>query len=452
MAIRVLDRIPVSPPPGSVPATTLPLTFFDASWLFTGPVERLFFFSYPHPTPHFLSHHLPPLLSSLSLSLRSFFPLAGRVDRPLSSDPPALSFSPSSHSLTLTLAESSADFDLLSGDSPRHFAELYSLVPQLPPSSGDDDGDGDGSIPLAAVQVTVFPSRGICVGLSVHHVACDDSSSMHFVRSWAAACRLGGAEPPATAPPFYDRGVIADPNGLCSKTLAEMRQLAANGPPPPPPEKPPLLIASFSLGRDWIEQLKQRVTAKAAENGLAIHSSTFVAACAFAWICLIKSQRGFADKKSAHLLFSVECRSRLNPPIPEEYFGNCLRPCFVEAKMADLVEKDGVLAAAMAIGRAIKGLENGVLEGAEGWMQKILSILPEGPMSVAGSPRFQVYGTDFGWGRPKKVDLPSIEKTPGTVSLAESSDEQGGVEIGLVLPKDEMDAFQSCFYDELKLF
>ncbi|OAY67373.1 Anthocyanin 5-aromatic acyltransferase [Ananas comosus] len=106
--------------------------------------------------------------------------------------------------------------------------------------------------------------------------------------------------------------------------------------------------------------------------------------------------------------------------------------------MADLVEKDGVLAAAMAIGRAIKGLENGVLEGAEGWMQKILSILPEGPM-------FQVYGTDFGWGRPKK-------KTPGTVSLAESSDEQGGVEIGLVLPKDEMDAFQSCFYDELKLF
>nr|CAD1820979.1 unnamed protein product [Ananas comosus var. bracteatus] len=322
--------------------------------------------------------------------------------------------------------------------------------PPAPPSSGDDDGDG--SIPLAAVQVTVFPSRGICVGLSVHHVACDDSSSMHFVRSWAAACQLGGAEPPATAPPFYDRSVIADPNGLCSKTLAEMRQLAANGPPPPPPEKPPLLIASFSLGRDWIEQLKQRVTAKAAENGLAIHSSTFVAACAFAWICLIKSQRGSANKKSAHLLFSVECRSRLNPPIPEEYFGNCLRPCFVEAKMADLVEKDGVLAAAMAIGRAIKGLENGVLEGAEGWMQKILSILPEGPMSVAGSPRFQVYGTDFGWGRPKKVDLPSIEKTPGTVSLAESSDEQGGVEIGLVLPKDEMDAFQSCFYDELKLF
>lgn len=74
-----------------------------------------------------------------------------------------------------------------------------------------------------------------------------------------------------------------------------------------------------------------------------------------------------------------------------------------------------------------------------------MSVLPMRPVSVAGSPRYGVYETDFGWGEPVRVELVSIEKTPGTVSLAESPDGDGGVEVGVVLPPHAMEAFASCF-------
>ncbi|OAY75783.1 Malonyl-coenzyme A:anthocyanin 3-O-glucoside-6-O-malonyltransferase [Ananas comosus] len=465
--IRILRRISISPPASSAAAAAaaaaaLPLTFFDAAWLFTGPIERLFFYALPHSTSHFVAHLLPQLASSLSLALLRFPPLLGRV-RPAAAAAAAddddvdfaFSFSSSDDSVPLTVAESSDDFDALSSPGPRDFANLHALIPPLP-------RPGDGSIPLTAVQVTVFPRRGVALGIAIHHAACDDSSFLHFVKSWAAACKLGGAVGlplplPFPPPPSFDRGAIPDPAGLRAKTLAELTRLAAHGPPPEPePARPNAVLGSFSLGRAQIERLKRALVAKARESGAAVHCSSFVVACAFAWVCLLRAQEGHAAQEKAHLLFSVECRARLSPPIPAEYFGNCLRPCFVEAATEALLEEaGGVSEAALAIGEAIKGLERGgVLEGAEGWLGRILGLVPARPMSVGGSPRFRVYDADFGWGRPRKVELLSIAKTPGTISLAESGaaagdDDAVGIEIGVVLPRHEMETFRRCFSQKL---
>ncbi|XP_064990314.1 anthocyanidin 3-O-glucoside 6''-O-acyltransferase-like [Musa acuminata AAA Group] len=446
-SVTVLDRFQVSPPPGSAPNASLPLTFFDVVWLPTGPVERIFFYPFPHPTSHFVSHHLPSLKSSLSRALRHFYPLAGRVVPPCGPSPEAKFQIRCSDgdSVSLTLAESSDDFRQLSGDQPRGFGRVYGLIPQLPPT-------GDGSIPLLALQITVFPDQGVSIGVAVHHVACDDSSSIHFVKSWAAAAACSVEDPsesPLSPPPLCDPTVIADPDGLYYKILTEMQNLKSAGPPPAPLDLPPVgaeqgdaVIASFLIGREQIDRLKQGAMARAG----ATHVSTFVVACAFAWACLVRAQAGFyAGKKSAHLLFSVECRGRLEPPVPAGYFGNCLRPCFVEVSMSDLIKDDGVFAAAEAIGRAIKGLEHGILKGAEGWLEKIVSLTAERPMSIAGSPRYRVYDADLGWGRPIKVEMTSIEKTPGTVSLAESRDGGGGIEMGLVLPEKDIDEFARAF-------
>jgi hypothetical protein len=141
MATKVLDELTVAslpPAPGGV----LPLTFFDVPWLFTGPVEGVFFYPYP-------------------------------LD----------------------------DFEELSGGSARDVARLYALVPQLLRTE-------DGSFALAAVQVTVVTGKGLAVGVSIHHVACDDSSFMHFVKTWAGQCRVAADE--ATAVAWFDRGTSAE--------------------------------------------------------------------------------------------------------------------------------------------------------------------------------------------------------------------------------------------------
>ncbi|XP_020098440.1 phenolic glucoside malonyltransferase 2-like [Ananas comosus] len=211
MEMRILRRISISPPPCSA-AASFPLTFFDAAWLFTGPIEHLFFYALPDSTSYFVAHLLPQLASSLSLALLRFPPLLGRIRPAAAAD--------ANDSVPLTVAESSDGFDALSSPGPRDFANLHALIPQLPQPS-------DSSIPLTTVQVTVFPRRGVALGIAIHHAVCDDSSFLHFVKSWAAVCKLGGAVRfpfpfPFPPPPSFDRGTIPDPTGLSAKTLAEL--------------------------------------------------------------------------------------------------------------------------------------------------------------------------------------------------------------------------------------
>ncbi|KAF3330287.1 malonyl-coenzyme A:anthocyanin 3-O-glucoside-6''-O-malonyltransferase-like protein [Carex littledalei] len=356
-SIKVLDKIDVSPPANSSLNfnPVVPLTFFDIAWLHTGPVDRLFFFSYHESTSHFLSVSLPSLTSSLSLTLQRFHLLTCHVSTS-PSDPAQYIFSPSTtNSIALTVAqlESGTNFEELVTSDPRDLSKLDPLVPQLCKSN-------DGTTPLAALQITIFPNEGICIGVSIHHVACDDSASIHFVKSWAAACRDNGFDS-ESAPvlPIHDRSVIPDPNGLYFKSLSEMRDLASNAPPPPPPDlsvKPPALyMATFSLSREQIDRFKHGVVDTVASSGVPSHSSSFTVASAYAWICLLKCQGEKLTKETAHLLFSVDCRARLTPPVPVQYFGNCLRPCFVEANVEDLLSENGVINGAIAIGKSIKG-------------------------------------------------------------------------------------------------
>ncbi|XP_078158730.1 anthocyanin 5-aromatic acyltransferase-like [Carex rostrata] len=132
-----------------------------------------------------------------------------------------------------------------------------------------------------------------------------------------------------------------------------------------------------------------------------------------------------------------------------EYFGNCVGSCITTANAADLIGDDGVIVAAEAVGNAIDQLSER--------LKKFSNLLDEWAtfsgdvpvLSVAGSPKFKVYDIDFRLGRPTKVEIVSVVKT-GAMSVAESRNEEGGVEIGIAFPKNEMDCFNKYFIDGLK--
>ena len=65
-----------------------------------------------------------------------------------------------------------------------------------------------------------------------------------------------------------------------------------------------------------------------------------------------------------------------------------------------------------------------------------------------GSSHLQVYESDFEWGRHKQVEVVSIDRTRA-MSLAESGDGSGGIEIGLTMEKHETEKFASLFNGEL---
>lgn len=56
---------------------------------------------------------------------------------------------------------------------------------------------------------------------------------------------------------------------------------------------------------------------------------------------------------------------------------------------------------------------------------------------------------DFGWGKPMRVEVPSIQKS-GAMSLAEAREGDGGIEIGLASEKVEMNEFEKHFYAGLE--
>ncbi|KAL5854473.1 hypothetical protein ACOSQ4_004275 [Xanthoceras sorbifolium] len=107
---------------------------------------------------------------------------------------------------------------------------------------------------------------------------------------------------------------------------------------------------------------------------------------------------------------------------------------------------NGMVIAAKAIGRQIYELGTGsVFKGEEKFSSSSEEIFKDGRVvTVASSPNFWVYETDFGWGKPKKVEMVHINGY-SCFSLAESREEDGGLDIGVVVGRDRLDLFNAIF-------
>ncbi|KAL9323561.1 hypothetical protein ACSQ67_008418 [Phaseolus vulgaris] len=440
--IQVCSVAPLHEP--TLLPTSLPLTFFDLLWLRFPPVQRLFFYPFPHPTSSFLHSLLPSLKHSFSLTLQHFLPFAGTLTWPSHSPQPIINYLPGD-TVSFTVAESHQNFNHLSS----HLCEAsqrHNLAPNLANSHDKSS--------LLAVQVTLFPNAGFCIGITTHHAAFDGKSSTMFLKSWAYICsNLQNPTTPSLPQhltPLFDRSLIRDPSGIGElyaeswknkngsnnrslKVWESLTEAPSDG-----------VKGLFELTPSQILKLKQHGNSKMKGN---VHLSTFCVTCAYVLACLVKVKQ--VKEENVFFIFSIDCRSRLDPPIPATYFGNCVAGGSFVVLTKELVEKDGFICALEGIVETLNRVkEEGVLKGAERFGAGMNKPRETRFFSTAGSPLFEVYGIDFGWGRPKKVDMISTDKT-GAFSLSESRDISGGIEIGLVLSKAEMEDFSTLFVQGL---
>ncbi|KAL7219086.1 hypothetical protein ACSBR2_012210 [Camellia fascicularis] len=446
---KVLEQCKISPPPGLVPSTTLPLTFFDIPWLLFTPSQPLFFYDFPHSTTTTTTTTtlLSNLKHSLSLTLQNFFPLAGNLTTPPPPTKPHLIYT-DSDSISFTVVESTADFNHLSGHHQRHVQEFHHLVPTLPPSVSDSDPHVH---PLLAVQVTLFSEYGICIGFTFLHVAADGRTFDNFLKSWASICRVGLDPNPL---PSYDRSVIKDPNGIEPILLKRWwyqrstREdlMDQNG-----SCLEDMVRATFVVGKPDMEKLKQWILTRSNKifGSYPLYLSPYVVTCACIWACLTKircSNIKSLSKLDPHYFgFIAGGMTRLGYAVPDTYLGNCVSFGRSMAMGSELMGEDGIVIAAKAIGDTVKKLNGAVLGGAENWISDWEELFGSDLHAmVTGSPKLDLYGLDFGWGRPRKIEEIAIDRTH-EVSLTESRDGEGGMEVGLVLPRAKMDAFGSLF-------
>lgn len=339
----------------------------------------------------------------------------------------------------VTVAESEEDFDLLCDDRFREVELFYPLLPELSTTGTD-------RVPVIAIQITLFPNKGFSIGLSAHHAVMDGKSLSMFIQAWAFICRETVLSDDLR--PLFDRDIVRVPphlegaflknllevNGPNNKSLKMWDMKAPSG----------LLFGTFRLGSSDIEKLKTSVRSKLRkEHERKLHITTFTIASAFMWVCLYRTHKVPSEK--VRLAFSVDCRARLDPILPSNYFGNCISSCFVDVSTSDLIKDEAVAIAATAIAEALMISLNGkILNGAETWISELSSAQADTLYSIAGSPRFKLYEADFGWGRPRKIEMISIDKT-GAFYLFDDRDSNGGIEIEIALKEHETEDFALIF-------
>ena len=450
-SLNVIDVSRVTPSASSE-SLTLPLTYFDVFWYKFHPVERVIFYQVTDATrPFFDSVIVPNLKSSLSSSLSHYLPLAGNLVWDSLDQKPNIVYSPND-AVSFTVAESNADVSRLAGNKPFPTAELHPLVPELQVT--------DDSASAVSFQVTLFPNQGFCIGVTAHHAILDGKTATMFLKFWADTCKrqqdqTTNASPPQDLLPIYDRTVIKNPNNIEAKILNEwysLLKMFSGGKEPDNPKSLKLIpspeisldVVRFTLDltREDIQTLRERLKreSSASPSPKELRLSTFVVTYSYALTCLIRA-RGGEPSRPIGYGFAVDCRGLLDPPAPSSYFGNCVSATFKMPLTAEtFMGEEGFLAAASSVSDSVEELDETIALK----LPDILAsfpILPPGSqlVSVAGSTRFGVYGLDFGWGRPERVLVVSIDQGEA-ISMAEGRDGNGGVEIGFSLKKHEMEA------------
>ncbi|KAK4285518.1 hypothetical protein QN277_002209 [Acacia crassicarpa] len=451
LRVNIIERSQVSAPPHSTSPTSLPLTFLDLPWLFFSPNQPLFFFDFPFSLTHFIAFTLPNLKLSLSLTLQHYFPFAGNFVPSLEPSKPHIVYS-ESNSVSLVVAESSDDFNYFCSNHARDVNSFHALVSNLKSEKKE--------IALMAIQVTVFPDSGICIGITYQNIIADGRTFHNFMNTWAAFCSSQDSSFPQKSLPFYDRGVIVDSHGLEEVFLKQYWRrkrtnfITVHDTKVKSSSLSDVVRATFLMGPTQMENIKRFIVSSCREKNESQpeHLSPYVLACAFLWVCMLKTQQitnnnseDVRYKDPAYFGFIAGGMTRLQFPVPATYLGNCVGFGLASAMRGELLREDGIVVAARAIGGTIKKLDQGMLVGAEKWVSDWEGINGSELHVVATwSPKLKLYGTDFGWGGPRKIEEISIDKSRA-ISLISSRDVVGGMEIGLALPRDKMDSFTVFF-------
>ncbi|XP_051122157.1 malonyl-coenzyme:anthocyanin 5-O-glucoside-6'''-O-malonyltransferase-like [Andrographis paniculata] len=455
-SITVLETCLVSPPAHGPTAAEqiLHLTYLDLPWLHFHPTQRLLFYQFPSSTAHFQENIVPGFTKSLALALKHFYPLAGNLIYPENSDRiPYIRYAPGD-SVPVTVAEyngQSSDFDYLTENYPRDADEFHAFFTDLSPPRTEPES-GFLACPLFTAQITLFRDAGICLGFNNSHTAGDASSIVGFLKAWSLIARVGNdgvffSEDRHPLLPVYDRSLVSDPSGRLLNILwNQMKDFRIEVLPENFPTN--RVRATFILRREDIQKLRSMVQSNKPN---LIHLSSFTITTAYVWSCFAKSAaeagEAVGDDEVEYFGFAVDARLRTKPPIPAAYFGNCVGLVVTESTHSELKGEQGFLIAVELIGELIQkkvNKEDELLKDAEEWLARFGGIIGKRALGVAGSPRFDLYDADFGWGKPKKYEAVAIDGER-SMSLCKSREFDGGLEIGLSMSKTNMEAFAAVF-------
>ncbi|KAF8401511.1 hypothetical protein HHK36_012451 [Tetracentron sinense] len=192
---------------------------------------------------------------------------------------------------------------------------------------------------LAETPVTRFNCGGISIGFMTNHCIIDGKSASEMFQNLASICRGEGLKNYVL---YKDRTCIRARNPPQIKyphkeyiKLTEISSLSSSFTSPNQTSPSPLTFSDkythklFSFTPNMLSSLKDKAMAKC---------SSFEAIVAHLWRARTKAVFDDPDEFST-VLFAVDIRSKVSPPLPDGFTGNAVITAFATAKVVDLVEK-----------------------------------------------------------------------------------------------------------------
>ncbi|KAG6520821.1 hydroxycinnamoyltransferase-like [Zingiber officinale] len=375
------------------------------------------------------------LRDALARVLVPFYPMAGRLAR---GEDGRIVIDCNGEGALFVEADAEATVD----DDFAPTGELEQLVPK--PNA--DYTDGISAFPLLLLQVTHFKCGGAALGVGTQHHVVDGVSGLHLINSWSDVARGLGI----SVQPVIDRTLLRarDPPNPSFPHIEYQ---------PPPSMKnttaaqipvPAAAVRIFKLTREQLNLLK----AKSPPGG---SYSTYVLLAAHVWRCACIA-RDLPPDQMTKMYIATDGRQRVQPPLPQGYFGNVVFTTTPIAEAGEVTSPEGGPSpAAKTIQEALVRMDASYLQSALDYleMQPNLEALVRGAhtyrcptLGLTSWARLPIHDADFGWGRPIFMG-PARIGYEGLAFVLPSAAGDGGLSVAISLQPDHMLKFQKLVYD-----
>ncbi|CAN1810627.1 Uncharacterized acetyltransferase At3g50280 [Linum perenne] len=290
--------------------------------------------------------------------------------------------------------------------------------------------------PLMSIQITELVD-GIFVGWSINHAVADGTTHWNFHRIWSNICRgIGDYSPPV----FTRESSLEVMHRQIRVPWAKIRDFNEDN-----LVTPPLKEGVFHFSKQKIAALKAQANAEVAGQSRQI--SSLQTLISHLWRGVMRSRENPDPESETRFVIQVGFRSRFQPKFPAHYFGNAIGGGTIAVKVKHLREEGGLGHVAAEANKAVVEMTDEKLkEAVENWIKdpviRGLGGFTEGGIMLSGSPRFDAYGVDFGWGKPVAVRSGWGNKYDGKVTVYPGA-EPGSVDFEICLSPGTFDRLRS---------
>ncbi|KAH9669447.1 HXXXD-type acyl-transferase family protein [Citrus sinensis] len=368
------------------------------------------------------------LKQSLATTLTHYYPFAGRfID----------GFSVDCNDHGAAFIEANVGSDISKFLQPPDMELLQQLIPPSPQLSNLEISERE----LLAVQVNLFNSGEMAIGVCFSHGVADGSAIFNFMKTWGEIAR----------------GVITDNDNICNNNI--VLDCTSLFPPvkfpqqyqiPSPQSSRKIVFKRLLFDGKKIATLKEKVNKELmADNNSdddVLQATRFGIVSALIWgacIAVARERKRAIDNKlhSHSMYYAMNLRHKMNPAMFPRCMGNIFRLVRAEWSLAedDAIEVTNLVREVIKAKRMGRDVMNNdeyldfIKDLYEAWEDSRSFPLT----SVVGLPYYEV---DFGWGKPVWFSLGPI-LLPDIAILSSASDGEG-IEALVVMFKEDMEKFE----------